>query len=271
MPKKISFNQQTYGSIFKLIKYLGYLTKVRTSVTIEEVVQEYEPPNRVIISPMFFRQFDCKCCGRCCTKPKFSLAYSAADFMRACAQFLDDPKEIKARNAFVKEVQNVGVSISVDIRSHLFDIRPVWVAPETKTHFVLYSNHGHQCDFIYEDGGRKYCRIHKFHPNHCLLPHMQIDQLKTMSTSLLKRQYGRNWALGCESTPQPFDYKQFVDWDLPCLKRLIQNAEDLHMWTWLPEIVAWFEENKERLKTWQPTTPVIIYDEKLGIPGRCLL
>ncbi|MHA2023819.1 MAG: hypothetical protein ACTSWQ_09180 [Candidatus Thorarchaeota archaeon] len=260
--KKISFNQQTYGSIFKLIKYLGYMVKVRTAVEIEEVVQVYNPPSRVIISPMFFRQFDCKCCGRCCTKPKFSLAYSVADFMRACAQPLDDPKEIKARNALVEAVQNVNVLVKTGKEGK---------ERTYKTHFILYSNHGHQCDFIFEDQGRRYCRIHKFHPNHCLLPHIQIDQLKSTSTSLLKRQYGRNWNLGCESVPSPFDYDKFVVWDLPCLKRLVHNAEELKMVTWLPEVVDWFTENVERLRSWQPTTPVVIYDRKRGIPGNFLL
>jgi Fe-S-cluster containining protein len=260
---KISYNQATYGSIFKLVKYLGYLTKVRMIVEVEGVKQEYLPPERVIISNKFFRSFKCKSCGKCCIKPKFSLVYTVSDYARVNAESLKTELEWRNRDRLINEM----VEVPVEIRLFTsFDILNV-----EHTSVQLFSNQGHQCSFLFEQDGRQLCGVHKIHPNHCSLPHIQIDQTNGKRTRLLKRQYGRNWALGCEAKEEPFDYDEFLYWDLPCMRKLMFNAEDLQMETWLPEVVTYLEKNRDQFRRKIPANPIVIYDEKLGIPERYLV
>lgn len=269
MAKKLtSFNQQTFGSIFKLIKYLGYLTKEPMVVEVEGVSQEYNPPTRVVISDKFFRSFKCVSCGKCCTKPKFSLVYTTADYTRISGESLKDEQEWNNREFLVREMIQVPVKIELDpspgAREDLIGIQ--------HTTFVhLFSNQGQKCHFLFEKCGKHLCGIHKVHPNHCALPHLQVDQIKGTSTSVLKRQYGRNWALGCAAVEEPFDYDEFLYWDLPCLRKLQFNAEDLRMNTWLPEIIAYLVDNRERFKNPQSRGMKVIYDKARGIPESFLV
>lgn len=268
MAKKLtSFNQQTFGSIFKLIKYLGYLTKVPIVVEVEGVKQEYNPPERVVISDKFFRSFKCVSCGKCCTKPKFSLVYTPSDYSRIVAQPLDDEQELKNREVLLGEMVKIDVLIEVDdpnVRKEVLGIQHT-----VPVH--LFSNQGHQCHFLFEREGKQLCGVHQVHPNHCALPHLQVDQIKGTSTSLLKRQYGRNWALGCLVVEEGFDYNEFLNWDLPCLQKLKCNADDLQISTWLPEIIKYLVEHREQLEKKQPKVPIVIYDKKKGIPDSYLV
>lgn len=269
MAKRLkSFNQQTFGSIFKLVKYLGHLTKVDMTVEVEGVVQEYKPPERVVISPMFFRSFKCVSCGKCCTKPKFSLAYTVTDYARINAESLETEQEWNNRDFLVRDMIEVPIVIEMDPSEGM---RDDLIGIQHTTYVHLFSNQGHKCNFLYEKCGKHLCGIHKVHPVHCCLPHIQIDQFKGVSTSILKRQYGRNWALGCEAEVSGFDYDEFLYWDLPCMRKLMCNAEDLQMHTWLPEIVVYLEEHREQLKNKQPKTPVVIYDKAKGIPRSFLV
>jgi Fe-S-cluster containining protein len=256
--KKISFNQQSFGSIFKLIKYIGHLTKEPIVVEVEGVEQAYNPPERVVISNLFFRNLKCLSCGRCCTKPKFSLVYTESDYTRILAQPIDDEQELKNREILLQDMVTVPVQIDLGGIFH-----------HTSVH--LFSNQGHKCHFLFEKDKKQLCGIHQVHPNHCALPHLQIDQHKGVSTSLLKRQYGRNWALGCPAIMEPFNYDAFLNWDLPCLRKLENNAKDLRINTWLPEIIKYLTDNREQFKTKQPKNAVVIYDKKKGIPHSFLV
>lgn len=251
--KKISFNQQTYGSIFKLVKYLGHMVKESTVVEIEGVFQQYDAPEKVIISEKFFRDFKCKSCGACCSKPKFSLVYTVSDYMRMVAEPLDVKAEQENRNRLVNEMVEVPVIIKCG----------KLVCTKSCS---LFSNHGKECSFLFEKDGKFLCGIHKIHPLHCVIPHIHIDINRKGSTRLLKRQYGRNWALGCKAVEGGFDYNKFINWDIPCLRRLLDNAEDLEMDTWLPEIVSYLVNHKEEFKERIPTAPIVIYDKARGIP-----
>jgi len=291
--KKLNYNQQTYGSVFKLIKYLGYLTKEPISVEIEGVVQKYDPSDRVMISDKFFRNFECVSCGRCC-QGKFSLAYTSSDLWRC------DPSNEEVRSSInrvlsthvgekvlllslgatvAKEISNCFSSYDL-LYSNLKSI-PIQISRKVYTNkqcekieiltlfdkMFLYSNEGKRCKFLFEKDGKWLCGVHELNPTHCKLPHIQIDKTKH-STRLIKRQYGRNWALGCKAKCTAFNYKVFCEWDLACLRRLEANMKDLQLKTWLPEIVEYLERNKEKFKKGDlPKSSVIIYDKQRNIPS----
>lgn len=264
--RKISFNQQTFGSIFKLIKYLGYLTKVHTVVEIEGVEQEYFPPSRVIISDKFFRNFSCVSCGACCVKPKYSLAYPPTEYSRIQSEPLSDEIEQKERSVLIKEMLCFPVNITLDAKD-LEGVEEDLVSVQHTVPCHLFSNHGKTCSFTRKEGDKVFCAIHKVHTLHCAIPHLQIDRNRKGSARLLKRQYGRNWALGCKSHVVPFDYQRFLTWDLPILQRLLIAGQDFRMCTWLTEIVQYLVNNKDRFaKGDLPKGPIVIYDKKQGIP-----
>jgi Fe-S-cluster containining protein len=282
---KINYNQQTYGSVFKLIKYLGYLTKEPISVEIEGVVQRYIPSDRVMISDKFFRNFECVSCGRCC-QGKFSLAYTSSDFLGR-----DPLKLLSTQNDFEDSEMLRKPSflcIKRSERDEVYDLLfsglkkiPIQISKKVYADkqcerieilslydkMFLYSNEGKRCKFLFEKDKKWLCGIHELNPTHCKLPHIQIDKTKN-STRLIKRQYGRNWALGCKAKCTSFNYKVFCEWDLACLKRLEANMNDLQLKTWLPEIIAYLESNKEKFsKGILPSKPVIIYDKQRNIPA----
>jgi len=242
----INYREKREGSIFKLIKYLGVLTKELVFVTVGNKTQQYDPSKKVIISEKFFRSGKCKMCGRSCNVD-FSLAFTESDYIR-----IRDSEDSDEKSELLVGLDVVTISIQKYDSLNTFPS-------------YLYVNKNKRCDFAVpfnEDGIEKWrCSIHKIKPVHCALPLLQIDRYKKDRTRVIKRQYGRNWAFGCPVEFEPFDYDEFVNWDLYNLKRLKQNADDLGLRTWLPEIVDYLERNKEVFRKTVPDKPVAIYSK----------
>jgi len=55
------------GRLFKLLDYVGRITKEPLKIEISEHTEVWLPPTKVTISDKFFRSAKCKGCGKCCS------------------------------------------------------------------------------------------------------------------------------------------------------------------------------------------------------------
>lgn len=263
---KVKHTQYELGSVFKLLRYLGSLTKEPISISIEGTTKNYLPPDKVSISSKFFRNFNCMRCGVCCNKHASSLVFTkreASDLFDAqkkgwLGEVLDFAQKQRITNSAVNEVYTIRVINKCS----------AWESP-----VYVYANEGGRCNFL--NSITHLCEIHQDKPTLCAMPHIQIDKTDrkgvsldgriSRSVRLLKRQHGRNWLFGCPTKPLPFDIKVFLEWDLPVLRKLQRNSEDLGFNTWLPEIITYLEDNTNKFQKGElPKEAVIIYDRAVS-------
>ncbi|HRS26020.1 MAG TPA: hypothetical protein P5140_05705 [Methanofastidiosum sp.] len=197
-----------YGSFWKAMNLVGRLTTVPLEVEFGKQKVIYTPPQDIQISKQLFRSAKCQCCGKCCS------GYSTNRYNLV---FFNPPAFLDGeyRKRVFEEVFKInGV------------VYPVWI----------YRQSGNVCDFSvyrwiyrqvgnvynhfsYMDNGHVYCYIHSFKPVHCLFPPIFIDSRKDKSI-VLKRPFSRNWQFGCKVQFLPFDYQEFVEWDLHVFEEL---------------------------------------------------
>ena len=217
------------GRLFKLLEYIGRVTKESLEVEIAGHTEVWSPPTKVVISDKFFRSAKCKACGKCCS-----------GISRA---FL--PEEVDEQWRIEKGIIDQ-LSVSINGR----DALPFWV----------YFNHSEKCDFLVNSR----CSVHSNKPIQCSLTPMYFDKVKDR-TRLTKRLPGRNWRVGCPMELKEFDYDEFLNWDLVMLKRLRRVAEYLNISSWLPEVIDYLDSNKEIFKTVIPDKQIVIYERKKDI------
>ena len=138
-------------------------------------------------------------------------------------------------------------------------VKPVWIYPMPASR---------TCDFLQQKDGQWGCSVHAVKATNCLLPHIWVGfSQKDLTTRLSKRPFGSRWIPNCKSQFGKFSPAELETWDLFVLQRMLRNAQDLGIDTYLPEITNW-------LKTWLnvyktsgfgieiPKGPVWILDEK---------
>lgn len=223
------------GSVFRLVKQLGYITKEPFVICVGNQRREFFPPKRVMISEKFFRSAKCKMCGMCCEKIKgVSLFFTKSDISHILNYALSElnHKERELREILMRGLIPISVHINTTKGSKHFGC-------------YMYYNEDRVCDFA--DMSKGLCGIHKIKPVHCALPMMEIDRTKD-SARLIKRPRGRNWRFGCPVEFGPFSFSEFKNWDLPYLERLLVNASDFDLDTWLTEIVDYLRSDIQRLE-----------------------
>jgi len=226
------------GSIFKQLKYLGNIVKEPLKIEIpgktpKVYTETYLPPDKVTISPKFFRSAKCLMCGKCC-KIGATLVYP--EIAQPLAKKLD-----------WKEI-------------------PLFLNGSEQSVFVHENEPKTQCDFAVYKGflwkKKLLCDIHENKPNHCALPMIEIDRTKNNSR-LTKRPRGRNWLHPqCPAEFKTFDYNEFISWDLKKLIELNDLANKLSIITWLPEILSWLSKEHKYLQIATPKEAVVIYEKK---------
>lgn len=195
---------------------------------------EYKRPERVSISPLFFRHGACQRCGRSCNVG-FDLFWTS-------------------KNGLTPSLVDKLQKYPIKINGKEFDL-------------FSYKNPRNtpRCDFVsYDKEGKAKCDIHQDKPVHCSFNPMFISCNK-QNVTLNKRHFGRNYKFGCEIQWEPFSYKQFITWDLPWIKVLSQSAKDLNIETYLPKIINRLtsEDMDARLKIGKiPKEAIIIYQKK---------
>ena len=217
------------GRLFKLLDYVGRITKEPLKIEIAGHTEEWSPPTKVTISDKFFRSAKCKGCTKCCQ-----------GISRA---FL--PEEVDEQWLTEKGITDQ-LFVSINGRKGL----PFW---------VYYNQHG-KCDFLVNSR----CAVHSNKPIQCSLPPMYFDRVKDR-VRLTKRLPGRNWRFGCPIELMKFDYDEFLNWDLVMLKRLQRVTEYLNISSWLPEVIGYLDSNKEVFKIIIPDKQVVIYEKRKDI------
>jgi len=161
---------------------------VPEEVTIEYGKQKfkYHDIKTFSVAPSFWNMWDCKHCGACCRR--YYLIWdeiSASDFKIGTRTF---------------------PQIKVNGKKHF-----IFVIPPN-----LSKKH---CVWAEVKDGQIYCKHYEQRPLLSRMPHMFIRHRRGENV-LIKRQFGRNWALGCKATEEPFDPKNIEEVNLPHMKMI---------------------------------------------------
>lgn len=79
-------------------------------------------------------------------------------------------------------------------------------------------NGNDRCQWLSKDNK---CLHYMERPILSRLPHMNFNVWEGI-LYLGKKQFGRNWRLGCNAKVKPFDYKELQEVDVPVLERLLE-------------------------------------------------
>ena len=195
---------------------------------------EYEKPKRVSISPLFFRHGACQRCGRSCNVG-FDLFWTS---------------KIGLTPSLSEKLKNYPIKIN---------------RKEVDLFYYKNPRNTRKCDFvIYDKENKATCDIHQDKPVHCALNPIFVSCNK-QNVTINKRHFGRNFKFGCEIKWEPFNFQQFINWDIPWLEALSKSAEDLNIKTYLPEIITRLTSfplyNKIKLGK-LPMEAIVIYQKK---------
>lgn len=192
-------------SVEKILGQISMLTpeavRYQPTTPAGKVLRErvYDPPvHRVLVTPSLFRRFICAAhCTACCQK--FTLDYTPSEFA-----------------TLVKDQTG-------------FEERQVWVNGKPKIVLTNDQNHNPICDFltVEKPTGGLGCAHWPAPPLSCIsAPQLQFIQMRFASTYVLKKPFGRAWAM----TPTPkceFEQVDSVeDMDLPHLLEILDRFSE---------------------------------------------
>ena len=229
-------------TLLYLLDNMSFLSK--TSLTIKESKAEksYDSPKRVAISPQFFQSASCQRCGACC-KRGISLVFTETDVQVMSDVWsgkysLSVPCSLDSVGKLMQGLQRFELKIwSRVCRSSgvevLGNVKPVWIYPMPANKV---------CDFLQQKDGQWGCSVHAVKATNCLLPHIWVGlSKKDLTVRLSKRPFGSRWIPNCESVFGKFSPTELETWDLFVLQRMLRNAQDLGIDTYLPEIIDWLK------------------------------
>ena len=211
----------------------------------------FDPPEKVVISPSFFKEFVCVQCGICCKKGISPLVYSNSDVRAMKA------KSDNILNKLYGGLRKITISINgLD--------QDLW----------LYEFEGYKCGFdeLMEGDDVWGCKLHftGLKPLNCNLPWVRIGKSKGVAR-LSKRPFGYGWAFGCQGVwGKDFDSEQFLGHDLDIIRKLIKSSQDLGINTYWPEVL-------NELESWHakynfgdvglPQKDIVLFDSKRNFVG----
>ena len=161
-----------YDTVFRM-------TAVPVEIKFYHLTWKYEPAH-VQISPLLYRAYPCRGCGRCCGPAK-AIIWDAPLFNE-----------------------------TPDCSKHPITINGV-------KHYIFVSKVGGPCIYLTPDNR---CSIYPDRPLLSRMPHIFVDMHKETTVSLTSRQYGRNWALHCEAEETILDAGYYRNVFKPTLKYL---------------------------------------------------
>jgi len=188
--------------------------------------------DKVIISPMFFRDYSCfENCGSCCNHSNISLEY-ILDSDRWRLFQTNHPEEAKL---FYEVKDEESSTVVMRYRQEHAPIK-------TRCHFL-------------NDNGR--CSVHDSYPFPCNFAFSKFKDLTTSRNQarLTTEQYGRAWNFtrldgtkGAMCGMLGFNYEKFLK-DLQNLKELREYAIKLGIKTKLKYIIEYLDDNVQYFKT----------------------
>ena len=255
-------------SLLYLLDNISSLSKISLTIKGAKTEKSFESPKRVAISPQFFQSASCQRCAACC-KRGISLVFTDTDVQVmsdvVCGKYaLALPYNLEDIRKLLLGLQRFELKIWLRVCKSsgvevISKIKPVWIYPMPAKKV---------CDFLQKKDGQWICSVHAVKPTNCLLPHIWVGfSRKDLATRLSKRPFGSRWISDCESQFGKFSLGELETWDLFVLQRMLRNAQDLGIDTYLPEIIGWL---KNWLKVYKvpgfgigvPKGPVWILDEK---------
>lgn len=243
---------QKDGRLFKLIHYVGYLTKEPFTAQYGKISTSYNPPEEVILSPLFFRGDVCLNCNRCCKDFTTTFTESGKDRILSATKADYDVFDL----AMDRHSLLLDKLTEAEI---LLNGKPV--------KFYAYfhpaeSRKTRRCDFLLN--GR--CGIHPVKSVTCALPHMNFFySSRNNKTYIRRQQFGRNFYLQCPTVFSAFDYESYKSWDLVWLKKLEEVSNDMGISTYLPDVLAYLDSIDDELKAGIIPTEKLIFS-KTSIP-----
>lgn len=148
---------------------------------------EYAPFSTFLIDPSFFSTWKCKSCGSCCRR--YYLIWD-----KHTAEKFDWTGEKKESI----KLTSGNTSVTSDVFYKEPDL--------TKEYCVL----------AYKKVNKIYCSEYERRPLLSRMPHTFTRRMQD-SVKLIKRQFGRNWVLGCKAVEEPFSKEEFTKVDIPKL------------------------------------------------------
>lgn len=219
------------SSLDKTLHYMNCVSKDYHKFEFAGSVYEMQPKTEFNIRPSTFCKDECLSCGQCCRN------YDTI-------MFPTDYDEIKRRadegqeqyQFFLDHMDRLPIIVDGHAKEYLS------VPPMTSkdNHDIWCNNHTVlNCRWIFLEGDKKYCRIHKYRCITCGFPHMEMYSNKANNVGYLgHKQFGRNWQLGCKvDIRRPLD-QETLDDNIYWLNRLNIVADYMGVRTYLPEIIG---------------------------------
>ena len=209
------------------LQSISLFTKETASFVADGDSLEIKPFNKIVISPSFFKSFNCARCCVCCQKGISPLVYSKSDVVRMI------PEQNK----------NLEKDLIYKLLTGLKEIS-IFVNNEEKKLF-LYEFNGFRCGFDKLTSGDDIwsCELHMEGLKQllCFLPWIRITKRGSKAV-LTKKPFGYTWAFGCRAYwEKEFNEEQFLHHDLEIIRRLIEYSEDLNLKTYWPEVLEYLE------------------------------
>lgn len=227
------------------INYVSNLVVTRYEIQVGEFTFVLTPSDKVVISPGFFRDFKCTCCGRCCEKINTSLFYSNVE-----AEMHRFTVDDLSSSGFVRHP--ITISYEKDMATRFTINDSVWISRWN-------INVKGKCPWLtFVNPVEKTCAIHRIKPIQCILSPIYVDtsvkkadaanaipQRKT--ARFIKRLIGRNWRFGCEMKQQPWNLNVLAQ-DISKLELLDKVANSYRIQTVLPKVIETLKNVQKEIK-----------------------
>lgn len=211
------YTSQVMKSLEKELHYVFSVSRVPVTVEFPDGVVKTSPPRQVVVSDKFFRDAECKMCGKCCTV-EFTKFWTPREFEMLSAKY---PENVKEAYWFV-------LPLLVNGRKVEFHCNPPVKGCVFRTSCMFH-------------GGQRGCLIHECNPVHCRVPLIKFKELRGR-TYVTKEPYGRNYRFGCKAQFVPLTRADFESWDLDVMRRVRLLADDLGV----PTHLEWVEKELKR-------------------------
>jgi len=228
-------------NIEKIIQYLIPVSKENIEID-GNIVESHI--NQIVLTKRFFSIDGCNMCGHCCPPEHNTYVQFEYD---AIMEFERDGLE-----KLGLPVENIDdLRENLKTFEHIINGKVVKLYEFRKKYPLLYlprkGKEVKRCYWVHKfDDGRIGCGIYPLRSLTCRMPHMRFYYNNRTGHSVIStREFGRNWALGCEMEfKQPETEQEFIISKkdrIEKLKYLQKVADELNVDTYVPEIIKYVE------------------------------
>lgn len=237
----------------KIVEYVAAMAKEDIHLTVEDKETVYKASEEIYLTPLFFRGDGCMRTGKCCRH--YTIAFTEEGHKKILEATKDDFAKYFLPMDYYEDLMQSLEIVETDINGN----KVVFYCDPPKTESVKKK----QCDHLfYDKEGLSYCGIQPVKSITCEFPHSTMYQVRG-KTYIRKQQFGRNHQLGCPVEFCGFNYVKFKAIDVPIYKRLKAIADDMKVETYIPELLAIFEDLDKDLSEGKiPTERIDVINHK---------